>query len=64
MLLKISGTQATNVIFMADIWKPSRQWDSRYLWLSLEIGAGKIHLPQLRPWIVNVQTGEVSFSEK
>ncbi len=57
-LLKIKGTETTNVIFMADIWKPQTQWDSRYLWMPLEIGGGKMWLPQPRPWTLDVGTGK------
>lgn len=57
-LLKIKGTKATTVIFMADIWKPQTQWDSRYLWMPLKIGGGKMWLPQPRPWTLDLETGE------
>jgi hypothetical protein len=46
MLLKVVGTKTTTVVFMADIWKPSMQWDSRYLWMPLEIVNGKLWVPQ------------------
>ncbi len=39
MLVKVVGTKTTTVIFLGDIWKPRTQWDSRYLWMPLEIGA-------------------------
>ena len=42
MLLKVVGTKKTTVIFMGDIWKPRTQWDSRYLWMPLEIGGGDL----------------------
>ncbi len=61
MLLKVSGAKTTSVIFMADIWKPRAQWDSRYLWMPLEIGDGKIHLPPPQPWMLDVDTGETKF---
>lgn len=57
MLLKVVGTKSTTVIFMADIWKPRTQWDSRYLWMPLEIGEGKLWVPEPRPWTINIQTG-------
>ena len=59
LMLKVTGTKATTVIFMADIWKPKTQWESRYLWMPLEIGEGKVWLPKPRPWTINVKTGEV-----
>jgi Glycosyl hydrolases family 43 len=58
MLLKVVGTKATTVIFMGDIWKPSMQWDSRYLWMPLEIGDGKLWLPEPHEWTLGVETGE------
>jgi hypothetical protein len=58
LLLKIVGTKKTTVIFMGDIWKPRTQWDSRYLWMPLEIGDGKLWLPEPKPWILNIKSGE------
>jgi hypothetical protein len=60
MLLKVVGTKRTTVIFMGDIWKPSAQWDSRYLWMPLDIGEGKLWLPQPRAWALDIKTGEVT----
>ena len=48
MLLKIAGTKATTVIFMGDIWKPRTQWDSRYLWIPLQIGRGQTMAPRTK----------------
>jgi hypothetical protein len=58
MLLKVVGSKATTVIFMGDIWKPRSQWDSRYLWMPVEIGAGKLRLQEPRPWTLDAITGE------
>ena len=58
MLLKVEGKKSTTVIFMGDIWKPKTQWDSRYLWMPLEIGDGKLWLPEPKPFTLNVKTGE------
>ncbi len=58
MLLKVVGTKATTVIFMGDIWRPATQWDSRYLWMPLDIGGGALRLPEPRPWSLDVTTGE------
>jgi hypothetical protein len=58
MMLKVVGTKTTTVIFMGDIWKPRSLWDSRYLWMPLEIGDGKLWLPEPKPWTLNIQTGE------
>jgi len=61
LLLKIAGTKSTTVIFMGDIWKPKTQWDSRYLWMPLKIGEGKLWLPEPRPFRLNVKKGTYSF---
>ncbi len=58
MLFKVTGTKTTTVIFMADIWKPRAQWDSRYLWMPLQIGDGKLWLPEPKPWTLDIITGE------
>lgn len=60
MLLKIAGSKATTVIFMADQWRPHQLWDSRYLWMPLDIVDGSMHLPPPQPWTVNVKTGEAA----
>jgi hypothetical protein len=61
MLVKIVGSKKTSVIFTGDIWKPRTQWDSRYLWMPLEIGSGKLWLPEPKPWTIDIQTGETTF---
>jgi hypothetical protein len=58
LLLKVVGTKATVVIFMGDIWKPRTQWDSRYLWMPVEISNGALRLPEPKPWTLDVTTGE------
>lgn len=58
MLLKVVGTKTTTVIFMGDIWKPRTQWDSRYLWMPVEIGEGKLRLPEPKEWTLDFETGE------
>ena len=57
-LIKVVGTRSTSVIFMGDIWRPRTQWDSRYLWMPLEIGDGKLVLPEPRQWTLDIATGE------
>ena len=66
MILKVTGTKKTTVIFMGDIWKPRTQWDSRYLWMPLEIGDGKLSLPAPEPWSINIKTGKTAkpYSEE
>lgn len=61
MLLKVVGDKDTAVIFMADQWRPRSQWDSRYLWLPVEIGEGKLWLDSPRPWKLDIGTGEAGF---
>ncbi|HZL78732.1 MAG TPA: family 43 glycosylhydrolase [Candidatus Limnocylindrales bacterium] len=63
MMLKVAGTKATTVIFMGDIWKPQTQWDSRYLWMPLEIGDGKLSLPEPREWTLDVKTGKAEIKK-
>ena len=61
MMLKVAGKKSTAVIFMADQWKPKALWDSRYLWMPLEIGDGKLWLPAPKPWVINVKKGTVTY---
>lgn len=63
MMLKVAGTKSTTVIFMGDIWKPWTQWDSRYLWMPVEIGGGKLWLPEPKPWQLDINTGEAVVSQ-
>jgi len=58
MMLKVIGTKKTTVIFMGDMWRPQTQWDSRYLWMPLEIGDGKLWLTDPKPWKLDIKTGE------
>jgi hypothetical protein len=58
MMVKVTGTKTTTVIFMGDIWRPQTQWDSRYLWMPLQIGDGKLWLPEPKPWMLDIKTGE------
>ncbi|HUV68895.1 MAG TPA: hypothetical protein VMW15_04480, partial [Terracidiphilus sp.] len=61
MLLRVGGSKKTAVIFMGDIWKPSQLWDSRYLWMPLDMTDGAMHLPTPQPWQLDIKTGEVTF---
>jgi hypothetical protein len=63
MLLKIAGTKKTTIIFMGDIWKPETLWDSRYLWMPLEIGGGSLQLPAPHDWTLNIKTGETAVAK-
>ena len=60
-LLKIVGTKTTSVIFCGDIWRQKTLWDSRYLWMPLEIGDGKLKLSSPAPWAVDIKTGLIDF---
>ena len=62
MMWKVTGTKTTTVIFMGDFWKPRTQWDSRYLWMPLQIGDGKLWLPEPKPWTLDIKTGEVKIA--
>ena len=57
MLLKVKGLRKTSVIYMGDIWKPQELWGSRYLWMPLDIGNGKLALPMPQPWSIDVSMG-------
>ena len=63
LLLKIAGTKTTSVIFMGDLWKPQTQWDSRYLWMPLEIGGGKLSLPEPHEWTLDIAAGEAKIQK-
>ena len=58
MLLKVQGTQTTTVIYLGDIWNPKALSDSRYLWMPVTIGEGRLVLPPPSPWTIHVQTGQ------
>lgn len=63
-LLKVTGTKKTSVIFMGDIWKPKALWDSRYLWMPLEMSDGRMLLPKPGPWKIDTNTGVVTVESK
>jgi len=60
LLLKVAGTKGTTVLYLGDIWKPKTQWDSRYLWMPVEIQDGKLWLPRPKKFTIDVKTGLVS----
>jgi hypothetical protein len=60
-LLKIVGTRHTAVIYMGDRWNPKQLWNSRYIWMPLKIGDGRLRLPEPRCWRINVHTGVVEY---
>ena len=57
MLVKVVGKKATTVIYVGDRWKPKELWDSRYIWMPVEIGSGSLHLPKPEDWTIDVKTG-------
>ena len=57
-ILPVTGSKTTTYIYMGDRWKPRALWDSRYIWMPLEIGDGKMWLPEPREWTLDMETGE------
>lgn len=57
MLVKVAGHKTTTVIYVGDGWMPKKLWDSRYVWMPVEIGEGKLVLPKPEPWVLDVKTG-------
>jgi hypothetical protein len=57
MLLKVVGSKTTSVIYIGDRWTPAQLWDSRYIWMPLQIGDGKMLLPKPTPWSIDLNTG-------
>lgn len=58
MLIKVAGSRTTTVIYTGDRWRPKQLSDSRYIWMPLEIGNGNLHLPEPKPWTLDIHTGE------
>jgi beta-glucanase (GH16 family) len=58
MLLKVAGSRDTTVVFMGDIWRPGMQWESTYLWMPVEIGEGRLWVPEPRDWVLDVRSGK------
>lgn len=63
MFIKVSGKKDTTVIFLADIWKQKTLWDSRYLWMPVQIGEGKLWVPEPKPWTIDVKSGKWKYVE-
>ena len=57
MLIKVAGKKTTTVVYVGDRWTPKALWDSRYIWMPLEIGDGKMTLSEPKPWTLDVKTG-------
>ena len=61
MLIKVVGKKTTSVIYVGDRWTPKELWDSRYVWMPVEIGDGKLTLPKPQDWTIDVRTGIVTI---
>ncbi|WP_428329804.1 family 43 glycosylhydrolase [Mucilaginibacter sp.] len=61
MFIKVAGSKDTTVIFMGDRWKPSQLSDSRYIWIPVQIGDGKLWLPEPKAWTIDVKTGKWNY---
>jgi hypothetical protein len=61
LLVKVAGTKQTTVIFMGDMWRPHEHRDGRYLWMPVEIGGGRLVLPEPKPWSIDIKTGETKI---
>jgi hypothetical protein len=62
-MLKIVGSKSTTVIYMGDSWRPANLWDSRYLWMPLEISDGNLRLPPPHEWTLNIKTGKAIITQ-
>lgn len=60
MLIRVTGTKGTVVIYAGDRWNPTSLWDSRYVWLPVEIGRGQFRLTRPCPWSIDVTAGVAS----
>jgi Glycosyl hydrolases family 43 len=58
LLVKVQGMKVATVVYLGDIWKPKALYDSRYLWMPVSIGEGRLVLPPPSPWTINIQTGQ------
>jgi len=63
MMLKVTGSKGTTVIYMGDRWTPNALWDSRYIWMPLQIGQGELKLPEPRPWSIDFKSGTATVVE-
>ncbi len=72
MLVKVTGSKRngskttgsnTTVIYVGDVWKPKELWDSRYVWMPVEVGGGAMRLPRPEVWGVDVGTGVATVAK-
>jgi hypothetical protein len=64
MLVKVAGRKSTSVIYVGDRWEPKTLWDSRYIWMPLEIGNGKMALLRPQPWTINLADGTTQMLDR
>ena len=57
MLIKVAGSKTTSVIYVGDRWMPKTLWDSRYIWMPLEIDKDRLWLPRPTDWTIDVKSG-------
>lgn len=60
MLIQVTGSKGTVVVYAGERWNPTSLWDSRYIWLPVEIVQGKFQLKAPCPWSINVRAGVAS----
>jgi beta-xylosidase len=60
-LIKMVGSEQTAVIYVGDRWRPEEHWDSRYVWMPVEIGQGSLRLPEPKPWRIDIATGRTTI---
>lgn len=60
--LHINGTKKTTYLFLGDQWDSNTLWESRYIWLPLEVDAEKKTIEAVwhDVYDLNVETGEVT----
>jgi hypothetical protein len=57
MLIKVAGKKTTTVIYVGDRWTPKELWNSRYIWMPVQIGSGSLTLPKPTPWTIDIKSG-------
>ena len=57
MLLKVTGSKSTSVIYIGDRWNAGDLPDSRYIWMPLTIRGTDLSLPRPQNWTIDVHTG-------
>jgi len=60
MLIRVVGQKGTAVIYAGDRWNPTALWDSRYVWLPVQIGGGAFFLPRPHAWSIDLKDGLIS----